>query len=213
MDKAKEILVNKLGFSAESIDKLTIFHDELLKYNKKYNLISKSTEKSIWWRHILDSAQISRYIDFKESKSLADLGSGAGFPGLILALHNNNPEFHVKLYEKSVVKSQFLRSIINNIGIKCELLGKIDRSSSINAEYIVCRAFRKLDEILIISREIVAKNHKIIVLKGKGAQEEINKALKGKNIKYKLDQSLTDKESKIILIDFIKYERNHSIGN
>ena len=58
MDKAKEILVNKLGFSSESIDKLSIFHDELLKYNKKYNLISKSTEKSIWWRHILDSAQI-----------------------------------------------------------------------------------------------------------------------------------------------------------
>ena len=103
MDKVKEILVNELGFSNESLDKLNIFHNELLKYNEKYNLISKSTEKTIWWRHILDSAQINRYIDFKDSYSLSDLGSGAGFPGLILAIYNNNPKFHVKLYEKSPI--------------------------------------------------------------------------------------------------------------
>ncbi len=213
MDKVKEILVNELGFSNESLDKLNIFHNELLKYNEKYNLISKSTEKTIWWRHILDSAQINRYIDFKDSDSLSDLGSGAGFPGLILAIYNNNPKFHVKLYEKSPIKSQFLRSLIISLGINCELQGKIDNNSSIESEYIVCRAFKKIDEIMRISREIATKNHKIIILKGKSAQEEINKAFKGQNIKYNLADSITDKDSKIILIDFIKNERNHSISN
>ena len=213
MDKVKEILVNELGFSNESLDKLNIFHNELLKYNEKYNLISKSTEKTIWWRHILDSAQINRYIDFKDSDSLSDLGSGAGFPGLILAIYNNNPKFHVKLYEKSPIKSQFLRNLIISLGINCELQGKIDNNSSIESEYIVCRAFKKIDEIMRISREIATKNHKIIILKGKSAQEEINKAFKGQNIKYNLADSITDKDSKIILIDFIKNERNHSISN
>ncbi len=213
VDKVKEILVNELGFSNESLDKLNIFHNELLKYNEKYNLISKSTEKTIWWRHILDSAQINRYIDFKDSDSLSDLGSGAGFPGLILAIYNNNPKFHVKLYEKSPIKSQFLRSLIISLGINCELQGKIDNNSSIESEYIVCRAFKKIDEIMRISREIATKNHKIIILKGKSAQEEINKAFKGQNIKYNLADSITDKDSKIILIDFIKNERNHSISN
>ena len=91
--------------------------------------------------------------------------------------------------------------------------GKIDNNSSIESEYIVCRAFKKIDEIMRISREIATKNHKIIILKGKSAQEEINKAFKGQNIKYNLADSITDKDSKIILIDFIKNERNHSISN
>ena len=57
-------LVNKLSFSSDDLDKLSIFHDELLNFNKKYNLISKSTEAHIWSRHILDSAPRIKYIDF-----------------------------------------------------------------------------------------------------------------------------------------------------
>ena len=106
--KVKDILVEKLKFTIQDIEKLNIFHDELLKYNKQYNLISKSTENEIWSRHILDSAQIVNFIDFKQSHSLADLGTGAGFPGVILAIFNKNNKFHVKLYEKSKVKCEKL---------------------------------------------------------------------------------------------------------
>ena len=96
---AQSDLKTLLKFSTEDLDKLHIFHDELLKFNKKYNLISKSTENNIWHRHILDSAQLIKYINFNNNVSLSDMGSVAGFPGVILAIFNKNPTFHVKLYE------------------------------------------------------------------------------------------------------------------
>ena len=78
------ILQNQLSYSARSISDIKIFINELLKANKKHNFISKSTENVIWHRHVLDSAQLVKFIDFSKG-SLSDLGSGAGFPGLILA--------------------------------------------------------------------------------------------------------------------------------
>ena len=75
------ILQEQLKFTDQSIDKLKMFETELLKANRKHNFIAKSTEGFIWSRHILDSAQLVKYINFNEG-SLSDLGSGAGFPGL-----------------------------------------------------------------------------------------------------------------------------------
>ena len=104
------ILQNQLNYSTKNISDIKIFINELLKANKKHNFISKSTENVVWYRHILDSAQLVKFIDFSKG-SLSDLGSGAGFPGLILALFNKNKDFHVKLYEKSPVKREFLNFI------------------------------------------------------------------------------------------------------
>ena len=91
----KEVIITlqkQLNFSTKSISDIKIFIDELLKANKKHNFISKNTENVIWHRHILDSAQLVKFIDFSKG-SLSDLGSGAGFPGLILALFNKNKDF------------------------------------------------------------------------------------------------------------------------
>ena len=92
-EEVQSNLLNKLKFSKDDLDKLSILHEELLKFNKKYNLISRNTEADIWDRHILDSAQLVKYIRFEDEKSLSDLGSGAGFPGLILAIFNKNVNF------------------------------------------------------------------------------------------------------------------------
>ena len=203
-DDIKDILVKKLKFTHQDIEKLNKFHDELLKYNKKYNLISKSTENEIWSRHILDSAQIVNFIDFKNLNSLADLGTGAGFPGIILAIFNKNHKFHVKLYEKSKVKCNFIRIIIDKLNIHCNLYENDYQSHTIDSNYIVCRAFKKLPELLRISREIVKKSHKLIVLKGKNAQEEVNKLSKEMIYKYRLEKSITNNELGILIVDVIK---------
>ena len=78
--KAIEILKNDLGFSERSINNVKKFINHLLNYNKRYNLISKSTENSIWNRHILDSAQITKFLDYSKPTEIADFGTGAGFP-------------------------------------------------------------------------------------------------------------------------------------
>jgi len=196
------ILQNQLNFSSKSIAALNIFVDALISANKKHNFISQSTEADIWHRHILDSAQLVKFVDFSKG-SLSDLGSGAGFPGLILALFNNNKNFHVKLYEKSPVKRDFLMDISKQLSINVEILSNVYQDF-IDTDYIVSRAFKKLESVIQVSREISKKSHKLIVLKGQNAQKELNKAFKKEKYNYKLEQSITNKDSKIIIVDFKK---------
>ena len=163
-----KILQEELKFTDQSIDKLKMLETELLNANKKYNFIAKSTEDSIWSRHILDSAQLVKYINFKQG-SISDLGSGAGFPGLVLAIYNQNFNFHVKLYEKSPVKRDFLDEMIDKLKIKAESYPNVF-DGNIESEYIVSRAFKKLDIIIQVSREMIKRPHKLIILKGQNAQ-------------------------------------------
>ena len=203
MDEVKviEILKNELEFSDSSIKKLKKFHNYLLEYNKLYNLISRNTEKGIWHRHILDSAQIIKFIDESKDGNIVDFGSGAGFPGLIIAFHNEKFRFHVKLYEKSPVKRAFLANIIEKLDIKNIHIENDVYEHKIEADVVVCRAFKKLEKILEISREIVKKPHKLIILKGKNAQSEINNVSLNSNWSYKIEKSITDHDSKIIIVD------------
>ena len=196
------ILQNQLNYSVKNISDIKIFINELLKANEKHNFISKSTENVIWHRHILDSAQLVKFIDFSKG-SLSDLGSGAGFPGLILAIFNKNKDFHVKLYEKSPVKRAFLKRITDRLSLKIEVFGNV-YENSINTDYIVSRAFKKLDAIIQVSREIAKNSHKLIILKGQNAQKDIKKAFKKEKYDYKLENSLTNENSKIIIVDFKK---------
>ena len=196
------ILQNQLNFSSNSIATLKIFVDELINANKKHNFISQSTVADIWQRHILDSAQLVKFINFSKG-SLSDLGSGAGFPGLVLAIFNNNRDFHVKLFEKSPVKRAFLEEISNKLSIKVEIKGNM-YEEIVDADYMVSRAFKKVEALIQVSREIVKKSHKMIVLKGQNAQEDLKKAFKREKYDYKLEDSITNKDSKIIIVDIKK---------
>ena len=193
------ILKKDLNFTNESIEKLKKFINLILKENKNHNLIAKSTENQIWERHILDSAQLVKYIDFS-SNSLADLGTGAGFPGLVLDIFNKNKAFHVKLYEKSPVKRQFLIHTIKALSLRAQVFGDI-RDEVLDSDIIVCRAFKKLDKVIQVSREISKNPYKLIILKGQNAQEEINKSFQIKKYSYRLEKSMTNKKSKIILME------------
>jgi 16S rRNA (guanine527-N7)-methyltransferase len=196
------ILRNQLNFSIKSIEILKIFVNELIIANKRHNFISKSTEDDIWHRHILDSAQLVKFVDFSKG-SLSDLGSGAGFPGLILAIFNENEDFHVKLYEKSPVKREFLQEVSKRLSIKVEIKGNI-YEEIVDTDYVVSRAFKKLELIIQVSREIVKNSHKLIVLKGQNAQEDLKKAFKREKYPYKLEDSITNNDSKIIIVDLKK---------
>ena len=201
--KSKLILTKDLNFNEKKLELTELFVQEVLSYNQKYNLISKNSEKEIWNRHVLDSAQLVNHIDHKNFNSLADLGTGAGFPGIILSIfYSDIITFHVKLYEKSKVKVHFIKNIIQKLKLKNIYIYDNDYQSHIlDTDYILCRAFKKLPEILRISRETSKKSHKLIVMLGKSAQEEINKASKDLIFKYKLVTSITASDSKILIID------------
>ncbi len=196
------ILKKSLNFSDHSIEKLKKFKNLVLNENQNYNLIAKSTENQIWHRHILDSAQLVKFIDFNVS-SMADLGTGSGFPGLVVEIFNKNKAFHVKLYEKSPVKRKFLIGVIKELSLNAEVLGDV-RDEVIDSEIIICRAFKKLDQVIQVSREIAKKPHKLLILKGLNAQEELKNSLKSVKYPYKLEDSMTNKDSKIILMEINK---------
>ncbi len=201
--KSKLILREKLNFNEEKLNKIDSFVNNVLNYNKKYNLISSSTENDIWYRHVLDSAQLVKYIDSNKFKSLSDLGTGAGFPGIILSIFFSDViSFHVKLYEKSNVKIDFLKEQIQRLNLNNVSLYDNDyQSHKLSSDYFVFRAFKKLHEILRISRETITGPHKLIVMMGKSAQDQLNKASKADINKYKLVPSITSKGSKILLLD------------
>lgn len=198
--KVIHILKFKLKFNKEKLDKMAFFANSVLKFNKKYNLVSKSTEKAIWSRHILDSAQLVKFIDFFNGNGVSDLGSGAGFPGIVLGIYNPNYSFHVKLYEKSPVKCEFLRKNISNLKLKIDVIEGNVNSMKIASDYIVCRAFKKIPELLRISRENIKKPNKLIVLKGKKIENEVKNAFIREKIRYKITESITEAGSKILII-------------
>ncbi len=201
-DEVFQALIS-LNFDQKSLKKLQIFHDSIVRYNYNYNLISKTTVNNIWHRHILDSAQLVDHFDTKKAKIVADLGSGAGFPGIVLSIFSEIQKFHVKLYEKSPVKRQFLRNVIKELQLKAEVRNNVFEET-IKADVIVCRAFKKLNEILNISRETIEKPHKVIILKGKSAHKEIKSVSLNNNTSYTLKDSITDKDSKILVFNVSK---------
>ena len=204
--KSELVLVKNLNFNHKQLKLIELFVQEVLNYNQKYNLISRNSEKDIWNRHVLDSAQLVKYIDHINFNSLSDLGTGAGFPGIILSIfYSDILTFHVKLFEKSQVKVNFIKDVIKKLELKrIDIYDNDYQSHILNTDYIVCRAFKKLPEILRISRETAKRPHKLIVMMGKSAQEEINKASKGLIYKYKLVNSITSSDSKILLVDVKK---------
>ena len=161
------ILSEKYGFDEIDIKNLALYVEMLISANKSRNLIGSSTLKDVWTRHILDSAQLVKLIDFKKPCILSDLGSGAGLPGIVLSIFNKNKKFHVKLYEKSAVKCQFLRYVIKKLKLAAEVIDGDIFSKKIDSGYIVARAFKKIDKMIQVSREIAKKPNKNDNIKGK----------------------------------------------
>ena len=130
--------------SRETLEELNKYSSSILKKNKDINLISSSTEKSIKTRHILDSAQTIDFINKNDVKICTDLGSGAGLPGIVLAIlmKPKKPEFKMIFYEKSYHKSNFLREISKKLKLNTEINQKnIFEQKNLQTDIIISRVF------------------------------------------------------------------------
>ena len=137
--------------SRETITSLKKYEDILIKANKTLNLIGNSTIKDIWTRHFLDSVQVIDFID-KNNKTLVDLGSGAGFPGLVLAiaLKDRKIPLKIKLIEKSPKKVKFLKNLINELQLNVEVINQniLEEPIKFFDDVFIARAFKPLKIIL-----------------------------------------------------------------
>ena len=189
--------------SRETLDELIRYSLSIIKKNRDINLISSSTEKSINIRHIEDSAQTLDFIDKKDVNICTDLGSGAGLPGIVLAIlmKPKKPRFKVIIYEKSYHKSNFLKETSKKFKLNTEINQKnIFEQKDLKTDIIISRAFKPLPVIF----EIASKNFKrfkyIILFLGKRGKEILKEASKKWKFDYEEKKSLTSNESLVVKI-------------
>ena len=193
--------------SRETILSLRKYEEMLVIANKELNLIGNSTISQIWTRHFLDSAQVIDFID-KNCKSLIDVGSGAGFPGLVLAIAAKDRKIpiKIKLIEKSRKKVKFLCEIIKKLNLKVEVLNQnvLEQQNKFTSDVFVARAFKPLKTILELMHNKAENWKKILIFLGKTGQVELLQASKSWDIKYKQRVSVTSGDSMIIEISYLK---------
>jgi len=199
-------IFDKLNVSRETISDLLIFRDFLLKKNKKLNLISKNDEKIIDLRHIYDSAQVIDMFN-KNIKKCSDLGSGSGFPGIVLSIlsKHQNIKTNFQLYEKSYRKSEFLFEIINKLKLDATVINKnILELRNLESEIIIARAFKPIDQIFEILNKNFFYYKNLILFLGKKGKQTLIDASKVWDFEYKERKSLTSDDSLILNIKNLK---------
>ena len=193
--------------SRETITSLKKYEDILIKANKTLNLVGNSTIKDIWTRHFLDSVQVIDFID-KNDKTLVDLGSGAGFPGLVLAiaLKDRKIPLKIKLIEKSQKKVKFLKNLINELHLNVEVINKniLEEPIKFFDDVFITRAFKPLNMILQLMHNKAKNWKKIFIFLGKTGKSELLQASKSWDIEYKQRVSVTNNDSIIIEINRLK---------
>ena len=193
--------------SRETLGELEDYSESILNANKKINLISSSTEKSIKTRHIYDSAHTIDFIDKKDINICTDLGSGAGLPSIVLGIlmKSKKQGFKLIFYEKSYHKSNFLKEMAKKFKLEADVYQKnIFEEKNLVTDVIICRAFKPLPVIFDIATKNF-KNFKYIVMYlGKSGK----KILKNVSTKWKFDleemKSLTSDESSVVKISNLK---------
>ncbi len=195
-DRLVKFCVDNFDDGKLILTKLSEYKKILIKENESMNLIGKSTLIDLDERHLLDCIQIFKYLPQYE-KSVMDIGTGAGLPGIILSIIGFK---NLHLVEKSPKKSIFLESCKLRLGLNYVVHNKsISEISNLNVDCITARAFASIEKIILITKKIVNKQTKFILLKGKSYLTELEKINPQKYF-WETYPSITSSESKIIIM-------------
>ena len=199
-----------LNVSRETFPQFEAYCELLKKENSKINLISKSTEKEMRKRHIVDCAQTIEFID-ENYEICTDVGSGSGLPGIVLAIimKIKKPDMKFHLYEKSFKKCQFLSAVKEKLDLNAEVFQKdIFEEKNIETDLIITRAFKPLPIVLDLAEKNFKKFKSLIIFLGKNKRDILEKALSNWSFDYKEKKSITSSDSKIIKICNLKKNEN-----
>jgi 16S rRNA (guanine527-N7)-methyltransferase len=205
MNEDIDFFKEKFNVSRETMEKLKMYQKFLIEKNKTINLIGKNTEKSIFTRHFADSAQIYNLLDKKFD--VIDIGSGAGFPGIIvkILMENESTIGNIILIEKNYKKSNFLRDLCIKLDLKVKIENRrLEIYDFLENSTVVSRAFKSTLEIINILYRNIQKIREIVLLKGKTYQQEVDDAKKKYTFELEKFRSITSDESAIIKIRNIK---------
>ena len=200
--------LNGLNVSRETFLDFENYISLILQKNEKINIISKKTasKKSIRERHIIDSAQIIDFVDLN-SNTTTDIGSGGGFPGIIIAimLKKLNSSINVHLYEKSHHKSHFLKEVSNKLNLNTKIFQKnIFEIKNLETGTIMSRAFKPMPVVLDLVYENFSSYKNLIFFMGKSGKKIFENSKKNWILEYTEKKSLTNQDSFLLNIKKIK---------
>ena len=202
----EEELLPGFAVSRETFLKLKEYEKLLTKWNSKINLVSKSTLRDFWNRHILDSVQVFCSIGEKTGK-WADFGSGGGFPGLVLAILSD--EFEVSnnlcLIEADVRKSVFLRTVCRELGLVVDVFNnRIEKISPMLVDVVSARALAPLKTLCFYAESHLNENGIAVFAKGENWESELLEAQKNWIFEYDVVTSKLHQGSVILVLRGIK---------
>lgn len=201
MGYGPEDLAAATGVSRETIERLSAYAALLVKWQARINLVSASTLTDLWRRHMLDSAQLLPLLP-EGTTSLIDLGSGAGFPGLVLAILGI-PEVH--LIESDQRKCVFLAEAARAAGAKATIHNKrIEQIEGLSAGVVTARACAPLDLLLTYAQRFLWHGGKVLFLKGAAVEEEVAAARKNWQMEIERFPSTSDPKGCILRIGQVR---------
>ena len=199
-----EVFLEHVDVSRETFEKLEIYANLLLRWQFKINLISTNSLKQAWHRHFLDSAQIFSILP-KKATSAIDVGTGAGFPGLVLSIMGLE---NVQLVEQNKKKCAFLYEVIRETEATASVHPcKIEKLPIKDYDVVLARAFRALDGLLKVVSPFFGKDTLGIFPKGLKVNQELTAASKNWKMKTAIKQSITSPDGKIVLVKDLVSER------
>ena len=195
-----EDFARETGANPETMKRLERFVGLLEKWQSKKNLVGKSTLPDVWHRHILDSAQLVPLIAGING-SVADIGSGAGFPGLILAIMTGR---HVHLIESDTGKCAFLAEAARATDAPITIINRrIESVTDIKFAVVTARAVAPLVELIGLAKPIMEPDSCCFFLKGQRVSDELTKALKSWNMIVTRMPSVTDEHAAVLKLEMI----------
>ena len=184
--------------SQETLARLKAYADVLADWNARHNLVAKSTLPDLWQRHMWDSAQLASLIP-ENAKTLADLGSGAGFPGLVLAAMR--PDLAVTLHEATTKKCAFLRAAAERMGLRVTIENaRMEDQNKSPCDVVTARACAPLPLLLDYAYRFTGPNSVCLFLKGQNVGSELTEAHKYWNMKASQVPSRTDPSGAIVTV-------------
>jgi len=201
---------SRFNVSRETIERLMVYEALLKQWQQGVNLVAPNTLAHIWQRHFADSAQLLAHAP--QAAKWLDLGSGAGFPGLVIAICTANREdSHVHIVESNARKCAFCQEVVRETGCSVEIhqtrIESLSRADKvIGAEIVTARALAPLDNLYKLASHFFGPGTTGLFLKGRQVSQELEEAAKNWDSEVQLHPSLTDARARIVEVSALRHK-------
>lgn len=195
--------MEKYNVSRETFERLKAYEASLKEWQNKFNLVSRSSLENAWERHFKDSVQLIDFIP-KNAETMFDFGSGAGFPGMVIAIMaaEKMPNLKVNLVESIKKKTVYLNAVKELCGVNVNIINdRIENLPPVKADVITSRAMCNLSDLLKYSYKFSTRKTTMIFPKGKNYQEELSVALRNWRFEYKAEKNAVGGDGVILIVN------------